>query len=264
LNAIGVKDGMSVLEVGCGAGIFCNRIKTYLPKCQVTGLDFDTGHIEYAKTKSAELGLDCTFVNGDATNLPFGNEIFDLCYSHTVVEHIPTEPFFKEQKRVLKPGGRIVVMSVRTKMGLHTDEWNAIGGREQELRDKVWQVAERNQPRKDIGGYEMREEDYPKMLERFGFHDVNVDFITAVPYAPDNATVPETMAKEQIEYQRYSNVNSAEKAILLAPDVLTDAEKDELFRLTNERFDARIEAYRRGEKRWDMSVSTVLVASGRK
>ena len=69
LQALGVKDGMKVLELGCGGGIFCHRIKTYLPNTRVTGLDFDTGHIKYAKAKSVEFGLDCAFINGDATAL---------------------------------------------------------------------------------------------------------------------------------------------------------------------------------------------------
>jgi len=53
---------MKVLEIGCGGGIFCHRIKTYLPSCEVTGLDFDIAHIEYANEKSAALGIDCTFI----------------------------------------------------------------------------------------------------------------------------------------------------------------------------------------------------------
>jgi len=110
LKAIGVESGQNILEVGCGGGTFCHKIKKYVPDVRITGLDIDTGHIEYAKAKTLELGLECTFVNADATAMPFADNTFDLYYSHTVAEHIPHKPFFGEQYRVLKPGGKIVVL----------------------------------------------------------------------------------------------------------------------------------------------------------
>ncbi|HAN21332.1 MAG: hypothetical protein A2Y15_07180 [Clostridiales bacterium GWF2_36_10] len=95
LKAFQIENGMKVLEVGCGGGIFCHRIKTYLPDTDVTGLDFDTGHIEYAKTKSLELNLNCKFVNGDATSLPFEDNTFDTCFSHTVINFCEPNDFLK-------------------------------------------------------------------------------------------------------------------------------------------------------------------------
>ena len=47
-----VKDGMKVLEVGCGGGLFTNMIKKYFPNCQVYGIDIDENHIEFAKRKA--------------------------------------------------------------------------------------------------------------------------------------------------------------------------------------------------------------------
>jgi 2-polyprenyl-3-methyl-5-hydroxy-6-metoxy-1,4-benzoquinol methylase len=57
-KAIGVKSDQNILEVGCAGGVFCHKIKKYVPDVKITGLDLDTGHIEYAKAKTAELGLD--------------------------------------------------------------------------------------------------------------------------------------------------------------------------------------------------------------
>lgn len=139
LNAIGVKSGQNILEIGCAGGVFCHKIKKYVPDVKISGIDIDTGHIEYAKAKTAELGLDCTFVNGDATAMPFAGNTFDLCYSYTVAEHIPHKPFFAEQYRVLKTGGRIVVLSVRTKLGLkNIHEYEERCDEEKALLEKAW------------------------------------------------------------------------------------------------------------------------------
>lgn len=50
----------------------------------------------------------------------------------------------------------------------------------------------------------------------------------------------------------------------MCPDALSEAEWRRLSELTNARFDGRIERYRRGEKVWDIAVSTVMAISGKK
>lgn len=165
---------------------------------------------------------------------------------------------------MLKPGGRIVVLSVRTKMGLRESEAQAGGEREKALFEKAWKGAEANQPVRNIGAYERRETDYPKELARFGFREVNLDSITVLSYAPDNADVSDEVALEQIDYNRYSSISSVEKALRMAPDALTGEERTTLLQLINERYDARVAQYQRGEKLWDIAAQTVLVASGRK
>jgi len=262
LSAIGVKNGMNILEIGCAGGIFCHRIKTYLPDAKVTGLDFDSNHIAWAKKKTMELGLDCAFINGDATAMPFADNIFDLCYSYTVAEHIPTDVLLCEQHRVLKPGGRISVMSVRSRLGVKDENWFIRDAEEIKLFEKAWERAGNFDKDHNIGAYEMTEHDYPKAVEKAGFHDVKVDFLTIVDHAPDNADVSNTMALMQINTQRLHVIASAEKALRIAPDALTDDERQALQGLINERFDKRIEQYKNGEKLWDFSTSTALIASG--
>lgn len=90
LKALGLENGMSILEVGCGPGLLCHSLKEWLPDSSITGLDRDSYFIEFAKEKSLEKGLDCKFVEGDAANLPFKDNSFDACTSHTVIEHVET------------------------------------------------------------------------------------------------------------------------------------------------------------------------------
>jgi len=142
LNAIGAADGMDVLEVGCGAGIFCHRIKRYLPGTNITGLDLDSNNIAYAKGKSAELQLDCTFVSGDANALPFDDGQFDLCFSHTVMSFCDPGLFTREQFRVLRPGGRITVMCIQNG-GSNALFQPQDGGPEKDLYDRLWACADK-------------------------------------------------------------------------------------------------------------------------
>jgi len=262
LNALGARDGMDILEIGCGGGIFCHRLKQYLPNARVTGLDFDTGHIAYAKQKSADLGLDCAFVNGDALALPFADNAFDLCYSHTVLEHIPTEPFLAEQKRVLRPGGRIAVLSVRTKYSMPELIIGEESEEEQVLWKKMHAAAEGRCPRPNVGGYELSESDYPKALEAAGFRDVNVGFFNVIYYAPDNHSTSREMAIEQIECERLGARLCIEKSLRLNPKALTSKEQHQLLAMIDARHDKRIAQYERGEKQWDLTARMVLCATG--
>jgi len=262
LNAMGARDNTDILEVGCAGGLFCHRLKQFLPGVRITGLDFDTGHIAYAHQKSAELGLDCAFVNGDALELPFPEYSFDLCYSHTVLEHIPTAPFLAEQKRVLRPGGRIAVLSVRTRYSM-TDL--IIGGEneeEQALWKKMHAAAENKCPRENVGGFELSESDYPRALEAAGFRNVNVDFFNVTYYAPDNPTTPRARAIEQIDVQRLHSKACVEKSLRMAPGALTPAELQKLLSMIDARHDTRIAQYLRGEKQWDLTARMVLCATG--
>jgi ubiquinone/menaquinone biosynthesis C-methylase UbiE len=264
LKVLQAENGQNVLEVGCAGGIFCHRIKTYRPDAKVTGLDIDIGHIEYAKKKTKELGLDCEFVNGDITSMPFAENTFDLCYSHTVAEHIPHGPFFGEQYRVLKPDGKIVVLSVRNRLGVKDGNWFIMGDDEKELFEKAWNKAGNFDKEHSIGAFEIDEHEYPKELEKAGFHDVNVDFFTVMDYAPDNSSVSDETAISQINTHRIHSIASVTKALNISPDALTGDERKTLFDLINRRYDKRIEQYKNGEKVWDFSTSTILAASGRK
>ena len=108
IDAMQLRDGMEILERRPGA--------------ELTGVDLDTGHIDFARRKARELKLQCSFAEGDATRLPFEDGLFDVCYSHTVINFCDPEKFVGEQYRVLKPGGRIVIMNVYQR-GFKPEEW---------------------------------------------------------------------------------------------------------------------------------------------
>jgi SAM-dependent methyltransferase len=101
--------GLRVLEIGCGLGTdgaqFANAGADY------TGVDLTDAAVELARKHFDLLGLRGEFRTADAENLDFADESVDLVYSHGVLHHTPdTARAVREIHRVLKPGGRAMVM----------------------------------------------------------------------------------------------------------------------------------------------------------
>ena len=76
-----------------------------------TGIDLTEAAIELARKRFALSQLNGEFRVSDAENLDFDDASFDLVYSHGVLHHTPDiEAAVREIYRVLKPGGRAIVM----------------------------------------------------------------------------------------------------------------------------------------------------------
>jgi tRNA (uracil-5-)-methyltransferase TRM9 len=102
-----LKEGEKVLDLGCGNGRWYQVFKE--KKVDYFGIDNSEKLIEIAK----ENFPDAKFFVGDALNLPFSDNFFDKVYSIALLHHIPSEDFrikvLKEAKRVLKPGGILIL-----------------------------------------------------------------------------------------------------------------------------------------------------------
>jgi len=101
--------GLRVLEIGCGMGTdgaqFAKAGADYI------GVDLTEAAIELARKRFELSGLRGEFRVADAEHLDFPDESFDLVYSHGVLHHTPEiETAVSEIHRVLKPGGRAIVM----------------------------------------------------------------------------------------------------------------------------------------------------------
>lgn len=100
---------LTVLDVGASTGIIDNELATTFKK--VVGIDIDKGGIEFAKKKFKKKNLQ--FKIGDAMNLKFGNESFDVVICAQVYEHVPSaKRLFDEIYRVLKPGGACYLAAI--------------------------------------------------------------------------------------------------------------------------------------------------------
>lgn len=263
VDVMGIKNGQKLLEVGCAGGVLSHSIKKFLPDTDITGIDFDIGHIEYAKKKTAELGLDCTFLAGDACDLPFEDNTFDVCFSHTVVNFCEPDNFFGEQYRVLKPGGKMIIMCVHNNSSA-PEEWVPTDECEEKvLFDKLWMEAAKNE-NSNIRFYENRKEKYFEYLRLHGFRDISVDVVSVIKYAPDCDCTSRELALAQINDDRCSELSSSAKAHRLAPNALTDDEYSTLVEMINRRYDKMIEKYTNNEKTYEFRVATTVVISGTK
>jgi arsenite methyltransferase len=107
--------GERVLDLGCGAGLDSLVAAQMVgPAGSVTGLDMTPEMLAKARAGAAELGAaNARFVEGDAEQLPFGDESFDVVISNGVIDLIPDkDAVFSELHRVLVAGGRIQVADV--------------------------------------------------------------------------------------------------------------------------------------------------------
>ena len=97
-------DELKVIDVGSGTGFTTEGIVDRVPAWNVTCVDQSPHQMNHAKAKS-ELAK-CTFVEGDAENIPFADDTFDRYVSAGSIEYWPDPQLgVNESYRVIKPGG---------------------------------------------------------------------------------------------------------------------------------------------------------------
>lgn len=103
-----------VLDVGSGIG-GTSRCLAKEFGCRVTGIDLTDEYCRVATMLSAKIGLAhlVDFRQGDATELPFDDQTFDVVWTEHVAMNIPDKTrLYKEMHRVLKPGGTLAIYDV--------------------------------------------------------------------------------------------------------------------------------------------------------
>jgi ubiquinone/menaquinone biosynthesis C-methylase UbiE len=115
-----------VLDVATGTG---NTALTLAPQVlKVVGLDVASAMLDQARTRAeAENVRNVEFVSGSAEELPFPEEQFSLVVSRHAPHHFHhLDKFLREVRRVLKPGGRLVVadqISPSAQVAEWVDRW---------------------------------------------------------------------------------------------------------------------------------------------
>jgi len=82
-----VPDGSRVLDVACGPGILCRKIKQRHPSAQVTGVDFSPYMITQNQALDAALGIDYRSMD-IRTDLPAIGQTFDVVTMCEILEHL--------------------------------------------------------------------------------------------------------------------------------------------------------------------------------
>ena len=96
-----------LLDCGCGTGPMISLLHEKNSSRHYVGLDLTPKMIEVAQSKNLK-GTE--WIVGDCENLPFENESFDVIICTNSFHHYPNpQSFFDSVKRVLRPGGRLVL-----------------------------------------------------------------------------------------------------------------------------------------------------------
>lgn len=98
-----------VLDVGCGNGYVLSKYAK--EGAEVYGIDITPTAIQLCEKRFDYFELKGDFREANAEQLPFEDNYFDCVCSMGVLHHVPnTEKAISEIFRVLKPGGRLIVM----------------------------------------------------------------------------------------------------------------------------------------------------------
>jgi len=100
----GVELGDDVLEIGPGFGATTRVLAEHVPALSV--LELDSGYCERLRRR---LGDRVEVMQGDATEMPFGDGRFSGVLAFTMLHHVPSrerqDMLLAEVSRVLRPGG---------------------------------------------------------------------------------------------------------------------------------------------------------------
>ncbi len=256
-NAFRIGKNAKILEIGCGPGAFTQSLAHWYPDAKVTGTDRDTAFIKFAIQQAPHL----TFIEADATALPFADNSFDVTISNTVQEHIEPTKFFGEQLRVLKPGGICLVLSARRGIDVTADCIAEQSCFEQEIWNRIAHFDHEMLQKYAVGQYTMNERELPLAMEKYGFGQISTAYIL-VNLTPDNPQNSKELAYSMINTKRQAEIDAVNSIPHTAPNIVSIEEIEQMKTQINQRYDKRIALYDKGIKQWDTNIALTMALRG--
>jgi SAM-dependent methyltransferase len=171
--------GQTVLDLGSGGGIDCFlAAKQVGPSGHVIGVDMTADMLEKARANARNMGVEnVEFRLGEIEHLPVGDETVDVIISNCVINLSPDKPqVFRDAYRVLRPGGRLAVSDIVTRVELPEEVKQDLGS---------WASC--------VAGAWVDKE-YVGAIEAAGFVDVTIE-----EKALDDAIVEDAAAQLELE-----------------------------------------------------------------
>jgi SAM-dependent methyltransferase len=114
IDALQIRPGQVVADIGAGTGYFTVRLATAAARPKVYAVDIEPSMVDYVKRRAAEAGMTnvvAVLAGSDRTNLP---EPVDLALIVDTYHHIPNRvAYFTALKSRLKPGARLAIIDFR-------------------------------------------------------------------------------------------------------------------------------------------------------
>jgi ubiquinone/menaquinone biosynthesis C-methylase UbiE len=166
IKELHIQKGDHVLDVGCGIGIQALEMTKHVgAEGKVIGTDLSAVMVDISRSRAAGSLLPPEFIVADALHQPFPDHSFDGVRSERVLMYIKdTNAVLQEFKRLLKPGGRLVIFDF---------DWDTIliPHRDKALTRKIIRYAADSFPSGRVGGELFR------YFRNFGFKEVKVQTI---------------------------------------------------------------------------------------
>lgn len=107
IRRAGLQPGASLLDLGAGTGDLAREALIQHPDAQITAADFTLEMMRAGRKPTDSFGWS----SADALSLPFKDESFDAVVSGFLMRNVVDNlQALREQWRVLKPGGRILIL----------------------------------------------------------------------------------------------------------------------------------------------------------
>jgi len=130
LELAAIHDGEDVLEVAVGTGLAFERILEANPSGRNEGIDLTEAMLSRAEKKAARSGTNNYRLRvGDAYELDFPDDSFDVLINNYMFDLLPQQDFFTvlgEFRRVLRSGGRLAMVNMTTGMRWYNGIWDRI------------------------------------------------------------------------------------------------------------------------------------------
>jgi SAM-dependent methyltransferase len=118
-----LRQGDRILELGCGSGVLLPPLAEAASDSTVVGVDYSTEMLQEARRRvfEQELSEQVSVVKCIASDLPFGDSIFDAAHVERVLMHLEDpDSAICEMRRVVRPGGWVVAAEPDT-LGIRID-----------------------------------------------------------------------------------------------------------------------------------------------
>jgi SAM-dependent methyltransferase len=122
LQRVQIQKDFAILDVGCGGGRTIQKLAAAAPQGTVYGIDYADGSVSGSRAKNAELvrAGRVAIEQASVSQLPFADSKFDLVTAVETQYYWP-EPLkdMQEIRRVLKPGGTLLIIAESYKTGAY-------------------------------------------------------------------------------------------------------------------------------------------------